>query len=193
MSAYTVDQTVDCKGLACPMPIVRTKKAMDGMGAGKVLEVLATDPGSVADVRSWAARTGHQFLGTVEEGKLFKHYIRKSSPEEIKQETKHPHIISNEELEGKLAEQPIILDVREPMEYAFGHIPGAKLVPFGHLEEQLAELEAYKEKNLYVVCRTGNRSDMAAQLLTEKGFSKVKNVVPGMSAWTGPVEKDTSK
>ncbi|MFT9850101.1 sulfurtransferase TusA family protein [Aneurinibacillus sp. REN35] len=193
MSAYTVDKTVDCKGLACPMPIVRTKKAIEEIGAGEVLEVIATDPGSVADVRSWATRTGHQFLGTVEEGELFKHYIRKSAPDETKPETKHPHVVSNEELQGKLGEQPVILDVREPMEYAFGHIPGASLVPFGQLEEKLAELEAHKGKDIYVVCRTGNRSDMASQLLAQKGFQNVKNVVPGMSAWEGPIKKDTDK
>jgi TusA-related sulfurtransferase/rhodanese-related sulfurtransferase len=193
MNTYTVDKTIDCKGLACPMPIVRTKKAMEEIKAGEVLEVVATDPGSVADVKSWATRTGHQFLGTVEEDNVFKHYIRKASPDEAKSETKYPHVISNEELQGKLGEQPVILDVREPMEYAFEHIPGAKLLPFGQLEERMTELEAYKEKDVYVICRTGNRSDMVSQMLAEKGFSRVKNVIPGMSAWEGPVEKSTRK
>jgi rhodanese-related sulfurtransferase/TusA-related sulfurtransferase len=189
MTAYTVDKTIDCKGLACPMPIVRTKKTMEELTPGEVLEVEATDPGSVADIKSWATRTGHQFLGTTEEGNVFKHYIRKANPNEVKPEKKHPHVVSNEELKQKLAEKPVILDVREPMEYAFGHIPGAKLVPLGKLEESIQELEEHKGKDVYVVCRTGNRSDMACQILSEKGFTNVKNVVPGMSEWNGPINK----
>lgn len=189
MSNHTVDKTIDCKELACPMPVVRTKKAIEEIASGKVLEVIATDPGSVADVKSWANRMGHQFLGTVEEDKVFKHYIRKSDSDEVKPEKKHPHVVSNEELQGKLEGNPVILDVREPMEYAFGHIPNAKLIPFGKLEEALNELEPYKNQEIYVVCRTGNRSDMACQLLSEKGFENIKNVVPGMSQWTGPINK----
>lgn len=189
MAVYTVDKSIDCKGLSCPMPIVRTKKAMDEISPGQVLEVMATDPGSVADIKSWAVRTGHQFIGTKEEDGVFKHYIRKCEACDVKPEKKFPHIITNEELQEKLAEKPAILDVREPMEYAFGHIPGAKLVPFGQLEEALEELKDLRDQEIYVVCRTGNRSDMACQILSEKGFAKVKNVVPGMSEWTGPVEQ----
>ncbi len=191
MNNITVDKSIDCKGLACPMPIVRTKKAMDEMKSGEVLEVVATDPGSVADVRSWADRTGHLFLGTIEENGVFKHYIRKSAPSEIKPEQTYPHVVSNEELEQKLDANPVILDVREPMEYAFGHIPGAKLVPFGKLEEMIDELLPYQKQEIYVVCRTGNRSDAACQILQQKGFTTVKNVVPGMSDWKGPVVKQS--
>jgi rhodanese-related sulfurtransferase/TusA-related sulfurtransferase len=173
------------------MPIVRTKKAMEELAPGQVLEVLATDPGSVADVKSWANRTGQQFIGTVQEGDVYKHYIRKSDPAEQKPESKHPDVVSNEELLQKLGQSPVVLDVREPMEYAFGHIPGAKSVPLGQLEEAISELRHLANEEVYVVCRTGNRSDVACQILTEKGFSKVKNVVPGMSEWSGPIEKAT--
>src|SRR5579875_1737350 len=144
MSSVTVDKTVDCKGLSCPMPIVRAKKAIEEIRAGQVLEVVATDPGSVADVKSWATRTGHQFLGTTtSEDKLFRHYIRKADPAEVKPETKHPFVITNDALAESLHSAPLILDVREPMEYAFGHIPGAKLVPLGNLEEQIAALKQH--------------------------------------------------
>lgn len=189
MNTQTVDKTIDCKGLSCPMPIVRTKKAMEELAPGQVLEVLATDPGSVADVKSWANRTGQQFIGTVQEGDVYKHYIRKSDPTEQKPESKHPDVVSNDELLQKLGQSPVVLDVREPMEYAFGHIPGAKSVPLGQLEEAISELRHLANQEVYVVCRTGLRSDVACQILTEKGFSKVKNVVPGMSEWTGPIEK----
>lgn len=77
MSNYAVDKSIDCQGLSCPMPIVRTKKAIETMQSGEVLEVLATDPGSVADVKSWTARGGHELLATETEGSVFKHYIRK--------------------------------------------------------------------------------------------------------------------
>ncbi|MBO8162890.1 MAG: sulfurtransferase TusA family protein [Brevibacillus sp.] len=191
MKNITVDKSIDCKGLACPMPIVRTKKAMDEMKSGEVLEVVATDPGSVADVRSWADRTGHQFLGTITENSIYKHYIRKADPSEIKSVKVYPHVVSNEELEQKLDTNPLILDVREPMEYAFGHIPGARLVPFGKLQEAISELLPYQNQEIYVVCRTGSRSDAACQVLQQKGFTNVKNVVPGMSSWKGPVEKQS--
>jgi TusA-related sulfurtransferase/rhodanese-related sulfurtransferase len=189
VSTQIVDKTLDCKGLSCPMPIVRTKKAMEELAPGQVLEVLATDPGSVADVKSWAIRTGQQFIGTIQEGDVYKHYIRKSHPTEQKPECKHPDVVSNEVLLRKLGQSPVILDVREPIEYAFGHIPGAKSVPLGQLEEVLGELRHLVNEEVYVVCRTGNRSDIACQMLTENGFSKVKNVVPGMSEWSGPIEK----
>lgn len=143
----------------------------------------------MADVKSWATRTGHQFLGTASENKVFKHYIRKADPNEVKPETKHPNVISNDELAKKLDSNPVILDVREPMEYAFGHIPGAKLVPLGTLEAKVEQLKQHANQEVFVVCRTGHRSDTACQILAEQGFQNVKNVTPGMSEWQGPMEK----
>jgi len=190
MPEIKADQTLDCKGLACPMPIVRTKKAMDQLQAGQVIEVQATDKGSLADIQGWAKNTGHQYLGTVQEGDMLKHFLRKSTADEIKKPKKFPHTISNEELKQKLAsgKKVKVLDVREPAEYAFNRIPGAVSIPLGELESRLGELSPEYEIN--VVCRTGNRSDMACQLLAEKGFKHVKNVEQGMSEWTGPVEQD---
>lgn len=179
-----VNLTVDAKGLACPMPIVRTKKAIDQIESGEVLEVLASDKGSKADIKAWADKIGHQYLGTIEEGDVLKHYIRKARFEEEKEEQNYPHIATNEELAAKLEAGITVLDVREPAEFAFGHIPGAVSVPLGDLETGVTELD--KEKETYIVCRTGSRSDMAAQKLTELGFTNVKNVVPGMSKWEGP-------
>lgn len=175
---------LDAKGLACPMPIVKTKKAINELHAGHVLEVQATDKGSKADIKAWAESTGHQYLGTLEEGEVLKHYLRKSSGDETI-EKRHPHVITNEELEAKLDanENIVILDVRETAEYAFNHIPNAMSIPLGELEERMELLN--KEAEIYVVCRTGNRSDMASQKLAEKGFAKVVNVVPGMSNWSG--------
>lgn len=179
-----VNVILDAKGLACPMPIVKTKKAMNTLESGQVLEVQATDKGSKADIKAWAESTGHQYIGTIEQDGVLKHYLRKSSNEEIT-EKKHPNIINNEELEKRLGanENIVLLDVRESAEYAFNHIPNAISIPLGELEERMGELN--KDNEIYLVCRTGNRSDLAAQKLSEKGFTNVINVVPGMSQWTG--------
>lgn len=190
MRTFKVDKTLDCKGLSCPMPIVKTKKAIEEIGAGQVIEVLATDAGSVADVKGWASRTGHQFLGTQTEDKVFRHYIRKSRPEETRQEQTFPQTISNIELEQKLGEDMLLLDVREPAEYAFSYIPGSVLFPIGQLEERIDELRMFRNAPVYVICRTGNRSDVACQMLTQHGFNMVKNVVPGMWEWQGPLKQD---
>jgi len=184
-----VNKTIDAKGLACPMPIVKTKKAMGEIAQGQVLEIQATDKGSVADIQGWAKNTGHQYLGTLQENDVYRHFIRKADPHELKEEEKYPHTVTNQELQTKLEnrENPVILDVREPAEYAFGHIPGAVSIPLGELEERSNELNPQDE--IYVICRTGNRSDMACHLLKEKGFTKLKNILPGMTQWSGPVEK----
>lgn len=180
-----VDQVLDCKGLACPMPIVRTKKAMDQLQSGQVIEVQATDKGSLADIQGWAKNTGHQYLGTTEDGEVLKHFIRKSNPDEIKEPKKFPYTATNEELERKLG-SVTVLDVREPAEVAFNRIPNAVSIPLGELEERIGELNP--EDAIYVICRTGTRSDLACQLLAARGFADVKNVEPGMSEWSGPTE-----
>lgn len=184
------DHVLDAKGLACPMPIVKTKKMMNDLEPGQVLEVQATDKGSTADLKAWTERVGHQYLGTVEEDGELHHYVRKSTASEEKKETTYEVVVNNDELQQKLDGGEgsfVIVDVREEAEYSFNHIPGAVSIPMGELESRLEELE--KDDDIYVICRTGTRSDLAAQKLVDNGFSKVSNVVPGMSEWTGPTEK----
>lgn len=190
MSELQVDRTLECEGLSCPMPVIRTKKAIDELNSGKVLEVRATDKGSVADLQGWAKRTGHQYIGLKEENGVFRHYIRKADPAETKEYIQYPHTISLEEVLQKLSsgEKLNLLDVREPAEYAFGHLPGAISIPAGELDKRMVELDLNKE--YVVVCRTGNRSDLACQTLAANGFKHVKNVLPGMTGWAGEVEKD---
>jgi len=184
MQGIKANVILDAKGLSCPMPIVRTKKAMNELEAGKVLEVQATDKGSKADIKAWAESTGHQYLGTIEDGEVLKHYLRKSS-NDCEIEKKHEQVLNNEELEQKRKEGGsfTIVDVREAAEYAFNHIPEAISIPIDELESRLDELN--KEHEIYVVCRTGNRSDLAAQKLASHGFTKVYNIIPGMNEWTG--------
>lgn len=71
------DQTLDVRGMGCPMPLLKAKKVIETLGAGAVLEVLGTDPGSKNDFSSWAGKTGNDYLGFTEEPGLFKHYLRK--------------------------------------------------------------------------------------------------------------------
>jgi len=179
------NQVLDCTGLACPMPIVKTKKAIEAMNPGEVVEMQATDRGSLADIQGWAKNTGHQYLGTLQEGGLLRHFIRKAAAEEEREDVIYPHSITNEDIARKLAagERLRLIDVREPAEFAFGHIPGAHSIPLGELAGRLGELDA--DSQIYLICRTGRRSGYACQLLSEQGYRPV-NVMPGMSEWTGP-------
>ena len=61
MKNIKVDLSVDAKGLSCPMPIVRVKKGMAQLESGQVVELQATDKGSMADIKAWADSTGHHY------------------------------------------------------------------------------------------------------------------------------------
>src|SRR5699024_971221 len=179
------DYFLDAKGLSCPMPIVKTKKEMENVEVGKVLEVQATDPGSQADIAAWAESTGEQYLGTVEEGGVLKHYLRKSDSKKHEKPLTYNEQATLEEVADKMNDEDVvILDVREQAEYAFNHIPGAVSIPFGELENRYDELD--KDARIYVICRTGNRSDFAAKAVEKKGCKNVTNVVPGRTRGNGP-------
>ncbi len=76
MSA-TPDQVLDCSGLACPMPILKTKQAIDALGVGQVLKMIATDPGSISDMEAWTSRTGHTLLESSQEDGKYLFLIEK--------------------------------------------------------------------------------------------------------------------
>ena len=71
------DKEIDTRGLNCPLPILRAKKALTGMQSGQVLRVLATDPGSVKDFQTFSRQTGHELLSHVEADKEFTFFMRK--------------------------------------------------------------------------------------------------------------------
>jgi len=79
------------------------------------------------------------------------------------------------------AEGALVLDVREPDEWATGHVPGATLIPLGTLSGRFGELP--RERELVVICRTGNRSAQARDLLLAAGFPAVTSVAGGIGAW----------
>ncbi len=89
-------------------------------------------------------------------------------------------------------EDAVVLDVREPAEYAQGHIPRARHVPLGELSRRLNELEKFRDKPIIVACRSGHRSAGACGILARNGFQNVYNLAGGMIAWEAanlPVEK----
>ena len=72
------DQEFDASGLSCPLPIVKTKKSLSGMASGKVLKVVATDPGSVADMAAFAEQTGNALLQSGQEGGKYVFFLKKA-------------------------------------------------------------------------------------------------------------------
>lgn len=74
-----IDQVLDAKGLSCPLPILKTKKAVEALAKDQVLKVETTDPGSKNDMASWAKRTGNEILKIEEAGGTFTFYIKKAA------------------------------------------------------------------------------------------------------------------
>ncbi|HKY77806.1 MAG TPA: sulfurtransferase TusA family protein [Acidimicrobiia bacterium] len=75
--AESVTQVLDCKGLQCPLPVIKTAQAIKGIEPGQVLELLATDPGVAPDMQAWTSRTGNELLGIEREGDVFHVLIRR--------------------------------------------------------------------------------------------------------------------
>jgi tRNA 2-thiouridine synthesizing protein A len=73
------DRTLDTKGLACPLPILKTRKAISELPKGATLEVLATDPGAVADFQAFSAATGHTLLEHSEQGGVYRFLLQRSA------------------------------------------------------------------------------------------------------------------
>lgn len=77
METETFDRELDARGLNCPLPILRTKKALNDMSSGQVLKILATDPGSVRDFQAFSRQTGHALLSQQETEAQFIFFLRK--------------------------------------------------------------------------------------------------------------------
>jgi tRNA 2-thiouridine synthesizing protein A len=76
--AIAPDRTLDCKGLLCPMPIVRLSKTIKEMASGQVVLMEATDPGAIPDVAAWSRQTGNPVLAQDQEGNVMRFWIRKA-------------------------------------------------------------------------------------------------------------------
>jgi len=71
------NKELDARGLNCPLPILRTKKALAEMASGEILKVLATDPGSVKDMQAFAKQTGNDLVNSAETGGEYTFFMKK--------------------------------------------------------------------------------------------------------------------
>jgi tRNA 2-thiouridine synthesizing protein A len=76
--AEAVTQVLDCKGMQCPLPVIKTAQAIKGIEPGQLLELLATDPGVEPDMHAWTSRTGNELVGIEREGDVFHVLIRRA-------------------------------------------------------------------------------------------------------------------
>lgn len=96
--------------------------------------------------------------------------------------------ITTDELAERLASgKPVLLDVREPYEFAAGHVPGARNVPLGRLASEAKRLDPHAQT--LVLCRSGHRSATAVRQLRRMGFTDVHSVKGGTLAWRGKLER----
>lgn len=70
------DETLDCRGLSCPMPLLKTKKFIGKMSSGQILEILGTDPGTGNDLPSFAKKNGHEYLGEKDDEGYIRYYLK---------------------------------------------------------------------------------------------------------------------
>jgi tRNA 2-thiouridine synthesizing protein A len=78
MNNISPNKTLDARGLQCPMPVAKTSKEIKALEVGEILEVLATDPASMADIQAWSKSTGNELLSSGKDGGIFKFYIRRT-------------------------------------------------------------------------------------------------------------------
>jgi tRNA 2-thiouridine synthesizing protein A len=78
MTAETIHSSVDARGLACPMPIVKTAGHMKTVPSGALVEILATDPGSVKDFAAWARSTGNPLIEQSQDGSVFRFIVQRA-------------------------------------------------------------------------------------------------------------------
>ena len=105
--------------------------------------------------------------------------------------SKNVDVISMQEFQNNiLNDKSIVLDVRTEEEYfgPLGHINGAILIPIDQLENRLSELEIYKNDSIFVVCRSGNRSNFGKDILNANNFKAI-NVDGGMLAWKADTDE----
>ena len=74
----TPDHVLDCRGTLCPMPVIRLRQTIDGLPAGAVVKLLATDPASVNDMPAFSRNTGHELLSSSKVEGVYEYYFRKA-------------------------------------------------------------------------------------------------------------------
>lgn len=77
MTTLQEDKALDCSGMLCPIPVIKTSKAIKELQVGQVLKMVATDPGAPADMEAWARQTGNELLDSHKEGEKFVFYLKR--------------------------------------------------------------------------------------------------------------------
>jgi tRNA 2-thiouridine synthesizing protein A len=77
MTTLKADKTLDCSGMLCPVPVIKTSKAIKEVQVGQVLQMIATDPGAPADMEAWSRQTGNELLDSHQEGGKFIFFFRR--------------------------------------------------------------------------------------------------------------------
>jgi rhodanese-related sulfurtransferase len=104
--------------------------------------------------------------------------------------TSAPQAVDVQEASRRQAAGALLIDVRQPDEWNAGHAPNARLIPLGSLASRLAEVP--RDREVVLICRSGNRSGLAQRQLLQLGYEQVFNVSGGMHAWARaglPVER----
>jgi len=197
---------IDASGLACPGPLNALIKSLEMLPENKKLKIYATDPGFKASVEAYAKLNEAVKLLSLgkEEGKLIAilekgitTYEEIEAPVKPEKKTRKQlrvkgtpalsDISANELYERIDSDEPptILIDVRTPQEYKgrTGHIKNSKLMPLGELMYNVDALEQYKDEEIVVICHSGSRSMLGAQLLIKAGFKDVRNLTRGMIMW----------
>ncbi|MEL6106780.1 MAG: rhodanese-like domain-containing protein [Planctomycetota bacterium] len=87
----------------------------------------------------------------------------------------------------------LLLDVRQPEEYATAKIDGSVLIPMGELRDRIDELESHREDRIIVHCHHGGRSMQVTQALRSMGFPKAQNMGGGIEQWSGEIDSDVPR
>ncbi len=72
------DKLLDCSGMLCPLPVIKTSKAIKELQVGQVLKLIATDPGAPADMQAWSRQTGNELLDSHQEGEKFVFFLKRA-------------------------------------------------------------------------------------------------------------------
>lgn len=194
---------VDACGLSCPGPLNVLIKSLDSLPENKKLKIYATDPGFKSSVEAYSKLDENvKLLGLGKaEGKLVATLekiqptielippVKKKTRKELRPPDAPPiSDISVDELYERLVtedEPPLLIDVRSPQEFygAGGHIKNSRLIPLGELLNNTDIIKDYKNEEIVVICHSGSRSMMAAQILAQTGFKDVRNLEGGIMLW----------
>ena len=206
---------VDACGLSCPGPLNSLIKGLETLPENKKLKVYATDPGFKSSVEAYSklneavnllhlGKEKGMLVATLEKAQPFEVItpIKKKTRKELRPPDAPPvsDITADELFEriGTEDEPPLMIDVRTPQEYQSpaGHLKNTKLIPLGELLNNPDVIKDYREEEIIVICHSGSRSMMAAQILAQSGFKDIRNLTGGMMMWHRkgfPVELEESR